>query len=298
VTYDLVILAAGLGSRFGGLKQAEPVGPHGELIIDYSACDARRAGFDRAVIVIRRSTEKDFREAVGRHLENLMEVAYVFQELETLPAGFVPPPGRTKPWGTGHALLAAARAVRAPFAVVNADDFYGASSYRVLAEFFRAGGPRHALVGFPLRQTLSEHGAVSRGLCTLGADGRLQGIAEITGIEKTDSGIGYSDTAGGRHVLTGGEIVSMNFWGFTPGVFAQLETLFIEFLRQRGTDPKAEFYLPTSISRLIERGEARVEVLASREAWFGMTFREDLPVVRRAISGLIAEGVYPENLRA
>ena len=298
MSHDLVILAAGLGSRFGGLKQAEPVGPNGELIIDYSAYDAQRAGFGRAVIVIRRSTEKDFRDTIGRRLESRMDVVYVYQELEALPAGYTPPSGRNKPWGTGQAALVAAPAVRGPFAVINADDFYGASSYRTLAGFFGRGNDGYALVGFPLRQTLSEHGAVSRGLCGLSPDGRLAHITEVTQIEKTATGAAYRDAGGVHQTLTGNEIVSMNFWGFTPSVFAQLETSFADFLQAKGGELKSEFYLPSTIGGLIEQGRAQVEVLTSHDDWFGMTYREDLPTVRAAITRLIRDGVYPAALWA
>jgi dTDP-glucose pyrophosphorylase len=284
--YDLVILAAGMGSRFGGLKQVQPVGPAGELIIEYSAYDARRAGCDRLVLVIRKDIEADFREAIGRRLESRMAVSYVFQETGA---------GRTKPWGTGHAVLAAAGAVTRPFAVINADDFYGASGYRELARHF-ANSPDYAMVGYPLRQTLSEFGAVSRGICATDATGRLQRITEITKIEKTSTGASYADATGGTRTLTGDEIVSLNFWGFTPSVFGQLDTLFADFQARHAGDPKAEFYLPTAISALNERGEARVALLRSRDAWFGITYREDLTASQQAIRELIAAGRYPSPL--
>ena len=293
--YDLVILAAGIGSRFGGLKQVQPVGPAGEFIIEYSVFDARRAGFDRLVLVIRPDMEKEFRAAIGRRLEARMDVQYVFQEVDTLPAGHQPPAGRTKPWGTGQAVLAARDTVRGLFAVINADDFYGASAYRALADHF-AASPDYAMVGYPLKQTLSEHGTVSRGLCATDAAGRLQGITEITRIEKTASGAQYQDAKGRRQLLTGDETVSMNFWGFTPTVFPQLERLLGHFLASSGGDPKAEFYLPTAISTLNERNEARVALLKSREAWFGLTYREDLVASQKAVRSLVAAGRYPSPL--
>ena len=202
-SFDLVILAAGIGSRFGGLKQVQPVGPAGELIIEYSAYDALQAGFDRLVMVIRRDMETDFRTAIGKRLESRMDVTYVFQETGA---------GRAKPWGTGHAVLAAREAVKRPFAVINADDFYGASGYRALAAHF-AASPDYAMVGYPLQQTLSEFGAVSRGLCATDAIGRLQSITEITKIEKSDGGARYTEADGTARTLSGDEIVSMNFWG-------------------------------------------------------------------------------------
>ena len=298
-SYDLVILAAGMGSRFGGLKQVEPVGPAGELIIDYSVHDARRAGFDRLVLVIRKDIEADFRATIGRRLEARMDVRYVFQEVDLLPAGHPPPAGRTKPWGTGHAVLAARAAVQRPFAVINADDFYGASGYAALAGHFgrtAATAPDYAMVGYPLKQTLSEFGTVSRGLCATDAGGRLQHITEITRIEKTAAGAKYTDGAGAARQLTGGEIVSMNFWGFTPAVFAQLDELFAGFLAKSGGDPKAEFYLPTAISTLNEAGRARVALLESSDAWFGITYREDLANSRQAVAALVAQGKYPSPL--
>lgn len=294
-SYDLVVLAAGMGSRFGGVKQVQPVGPHGELIIEYSAFDALRAGFGRLVLVIRKDIEKDFRETIGRRLEQRMDVQYVFQELgANLPGGQVPP-GRTKPWGTAHAALVAQPAVRGPFAVINADDFYGASAYRTLAAHF-AASTDYAMVGYPLSQTLSEHGTVSRGLCATDAAGRLTGITEITKIEKTADGARYTDAAGQAQRLTGAEIVSMNFWGFTPAVFPQLEAAFAVFLATRGQDPKAEIYLPTTLSDLNARGEARIALHRSEDAWFGLTYKEDLASAQAAIKALVANGKYPAPL--
>ncbi|MDD3180640.1 MAG: NTP transferase domain-containing protein [Opitutaceae bacterium] len=295
---DLVVLAAGMGSRFGGLKQVSPVGPHGELVIEYSAFDARRAGFNRLVLVIRRDIEREFREAVGRRLEERMDVRYVFQELGGLPQCWAVPAGRTKPWGTGHAVLAARDDVTGPFAVINADDFYGATAYEALAAHFAGSPPTaadYAMVGYPLRQTLSEHGAVSRGLCVTDARGRLCTITEITQIEKSGSGAQFPTERGLRQ-LAGDEIVSMNCWGFTPVVFGQLDGLFSEFLQRHAGDAKAEFYLPTSLDALIARNEASVTVLHSADSWFGLTFREDLPATRAAIRELLSRGLYPDRL--
>ncbi len=218
--------------------------------------------------------------------------AFWFSPPPPLPQG-IPP--RTKPWGTGHAVLAARGAVKRPFAVINADDFYGASGYQTLAAHF-AATPDYAMVGYPLRQTLSEHGTVSRGLCATDAAGRLTGITEITRIEKTAAGARYTDAAGQAHTLTGGEIVSMNFWGFTPVVFPQLEALFREFLSQNASDPKAEFYLPTALSALNEQGAAKISLLQSADEWFGLTYREDLPAAQAAVRALIAAGRYPSPL--
>jgi UTP-glucose-1-phosphate uridylyltransferase len=303
-SFDLVILAAGMGSRFGGLKQVQPVGPAGELIIEYSAYDALQAGFGRLVLVIRKDIEADFRATIGRRLESRMEVEYVFQETQAnLPGlsaigsataeGRVPP--RTKPWGTGHAVLAARPAVRRPFAVINADDFYGAAGYRALAAHFATSADQ-AMVGYPLKQTLSEFGTVSRGLCATDTAGRLKSITEITRIEKTAGGARYNGADGTTKALTGDEIVSMNFWGFTPQIFPHLEKLFADFMAKNAGDPKAEFYLPTALSILNERGEAKVALLRSSDAWFGITYREDLAASQAAIRALIAAGKYPAPL--
>ncbi len=304
-SYDLVVLAAGLGSRFGGLKQVEPVGPGGELILEYSAYDARRAGFGRAVCVIRRDIESDFRAAVGRRLEARMDVTYVFQDIADLPPPRQPPAGRTKPWGTGQAVLAAELVVRGPFAVINADDFYGASAYRALAGHFRgleatpapSGRPMYALVGYPLRQTLSEHGAVNRGLCTADAAGRLIGIEEVLKIERTPDGAArYPLAQGGWRSLTGGEIVSMTFFGFSPELFGQLRGGFAEFLGKHGDSEAAEFYLPAAVGQVLRAGTAEMRLLQSEDLWFGVTYREDVPATRAAIGRLIATGAYPEKL--
>lgn len=285
-SYDLVILAAGMGNRFGGLKQMQPVGPAGELIVEYSAYDALRAGFTRLVFVIRKEMETDFRAVIGKRLEARMEVSYVFQET---------PAGRTKPWGTGEAVLAARDTVHGPFAVINADDFYGASGFKALADHF-AASKDYAMVGYPLRQTLSEFGSVSRGLCATEASGRLKSITEITKIEKTATGARYAGASGAVTLLTGEETVSMNFWGFTPAVFLQLGRLFAEFLQSSAGDPKAEFYLPTAVSTLNEQSKAHVALLQSRDAWFGLTYREDLPAAQTAIRAFAAAGKYPTPL--
>jgi len=302
-SFDLVILAAGMGSRFGGLKQVQPVGPASELIIEYSIFDALRAGFTRLVLVIRKDIEQDFRATIGRRLESRMEVKYVYQEMDAaIPASLAGNinPARTKPWGTGHAVMVAREAVRGSFAVINADDFYGASGYAALARHFLQPGanskPGYAMVGYPLRQTLSEFGTVSRGLCTTDHSGRLKHITEITKIEKTAEGARYTDATGAPQQLSGAEIVSMNFWGFTPAVFPQLEQLFADFIAKHGRDPKAEFYLPTAISTLNERGAADVALLTSSDSWFGITYREDLPSSKQALAELVAAGKYPAPL--
>lgn len=299
-SYDLVILAAGMGSRFGGLKQVEPVGPNGELIIEYSVFDACRAGFDRVVMVIRKDIEREFRASIGRRLEEKVAVDYVFQEIDDVPPTLFPGssrrPTRTKPWGTGHAVLAARRAVQRPFAVINADDFYGAGGYKALVRHFR-GSPQHALVGYPLRQTLSEFGTVSRGLCGIDPAGRLQKITELAKIAKLAAGgASYVDSAGQARQLKGDEIVSMNFWGFTPAIFAQLDGLFRTFLERHAVDPKAEFYLPSALSELNTLSMAEIALLKSEDAWFGITYREDLPTAQAAMRELILANRYPASL--
>ena len=305
MTYDLVVLAAGMGSRFGGLKQIEPVGPGGELVIEYSAHDAHRAGFGRVVFVIRRDIEATFRAAVGRRLEARMDVAYVFQELGDLPLPYTPPPGREKPWGTGQAVLAAESAVREPFAVINADDFYGASAYQALAGHFRDAAaaeatrirPAYALVGYPLRQTLSEHGAVNRGVCITDAAGRLSGIDEVMKIERTPDGrVRYPLAWGEWRQLSGDETVSMTFFGFTPVFFGQLRGLFGDFLGKYGRSMTAEFYLPVAVGELLKASYAEMRLLKSEDAWFGMTYRQDVTVARATLRRLIDQGVYPERL--
>jgi UTP-glucose-1-phosphate uridylyltransferase len=281
----LVVLAAGMGSRYGGLKQLDPVGPSGEIILDYSVTDAIKAGFNKVVFVIRREMLEQFRESVGSRYEERLAVEYAFQELEPLPGGRVSPVGRTKPWGTGHAVLAAASVVRGPFSVINADDYYGPSGFVELARFLSAASTgEYAMVGYRLEKTLSEHGTVSRGICRADEKGFLIDITERTAIAKTDEGI----VAQGNPpvCLTGEEPTSMNFWGFTSGLFPHLERLFEEFLDERGEDAKGEFYLPAAVSSLIASGEATVRLLRSEDPWFGLTYPEDKAAVVAALRGL------------
>ncbi len=305
----LLVLAAGMGSRYGGLKQIDPVGPSGETVLDYAVFDALRAGFGRVVFVIRREFEEVFREQVGGKYAGRIAVDYVFQAIDALPDGFAAPPGREKPWGTGHAVWCAREAVTENFAVINADDFYGADSFVQLAGFLCGGGtsfpftklaPEFAMVGFRLANTLSEHGAVSRGVCAAEPGGHLVSITEQTGIGAGEVG------AGGKY--SGHEIVSMNCWGFTPAVFGGLDRQFREFLEKdaglRGEGVaaapagagKAEFYLPAAVSTMIARREAGVRVLPTESTWFGVTYREDKPRVMAAIAELVRRGVYPAKL--
>jgi UTP-glucose-1-phosphate uridylyltransferase len=289
MSFTLVVLAAGMGSRYGGLKQIDPVGPAGETVLDYAVFDAVRAGFCRVTFVIRRDFEALFREKIGARYAGRVAVDYVFQAVDALPPGFTAPPGREKPWGTGHAVWCARNAVKENFAVINADDFYGADSFVRLAKFLGATrGNEFAMVGFRMANTLSEHGTVSRGICTTDASGALQSIVETTAIATSEVGPGKKYAADA--------IVSMNCWGFTPALFAGLDTQFKEFLAARGTEPKSEFYLPAAVSTMVARGEASVCVLPTESEWFGVTYREDKPRVTAAIAGLIASGRYPAQL--
>jgi UTP-glucose-1-phosphate uridylyltransferase len=291
----LLILAAGMGSRYGGLKQIDPVGAHGETIIDYSIYDAMRAGFGKIVFVIRRDIEEPFKKIVGARFEKKIPVEYVFQELDKLPPGFSVPPGRTKPWGTGHAILMAADTVREPFAAINADDFYGASSFRVLAEHLRSSAD-FAMVGFTLRNTLSEFGSVARGVCQTTAAGFLESVTELTKIERDGLGAKAVGADGKILPLTGEETVSMNMWGFTPALFGYLHEGFVQFLKRQGTEEKSEFYIPAAVNELVRAGRARVKMLRSPDSWFGVTYREDRPFVVEGIRKLIIRGDYPEKL--
>jgi dTDP-glucose pyrophosphorylase len=292
----LLVLAAGMGSRYGGLKQIDPVGPNGETIIDYSIYDALRAGFGKLVFVIRKDIEEPFRQVVGARFEKRVPVEYVFQELDALPPGFVVPEGRTKPWGTTHAILMAADAVREPFAVINADDFYGAEAYRALAGHLQSGAADYAMVGFTLRNTLSDFGSVSRGVCTVTSDGLLKDVVEMTTIVRDGAHARNTDASGRVTSLTGDEPVSMNMWGFTPRVFEQLRALFAEFLARNATELRAECYIPSAVNELVSSAQTRVRVLGSADSWFGVTYRDDQPRVTESIRRLIHDGRYPERL--
>jgi UTP-glucose-1-phosphate uridylyltransferase len=294
----LLVMAAGMGSRYGGLKQIDPVGPNGETIIDYSIYDALRAGFGKLVFIIRQDIEAQFREIIGARFEQRIAVEYVFQELDKLPPGFAVPSGRTKPWGTTHAILMAAESVREPFAAINADDFYGAEGYCLLAQHFASGSPDYAMVGFILRNTLSDFGSVARGVCRVDDDGFLQTVSELTKIERDGAAAKNTDATGQITRLTGDEAVSMNMWGFTPALFAQLQTGFTAFLKKNGGELKSESYIPSAVNELVVAGRARVKVLRTNDSWFGVTYREDRPRVVENIRQLIARGDYPEKLWA
>lgn len=290
---DLVVLAAGMGSRYGGLKQIDPVGPSGELVIDYSIHDALRAGFSRVVFVIRKDMEDAFRDGIGRAMEARVDVAYAYQALDDVPAGFTMPAERAKPWGTGHAVYAARNVVKQPFAVINADDFYGPTAFKLLADHLDSRTSDHVMVAYRLDQTVSEYGTVSRGLCRTDASGYLIDIEEVTAIAKTERGLFSGEVA-----RNGATPTSMNCWGFFPDLFAKLDAHFRMFLAARGQDPKAEFYLPGSVSDMIACGEARVRVLTTPDQWLGVTYREDKPFVTAGIRAMIDAGTYPPSLRA
>jgi dTDP-glucose pyrophosphorylase len=292
----LLVLAAGMGSRYGGIKQMDPVGPAGETIIDYSIYDALRAGFAKLVFVIRRDLEKPFREIVGQRFEKRLPVHYVFQELGDLPPGFSTPPNRAKPWGTTHAILAGQSAIQEPFIAINADDFYGPQSFRLLAQHLSSGSADYAMAGFTLRQTLSDFGSVARGVCDVGADGYLKSVVELTRIERDGAGARNTDAAGRVTKLTGEEAVSMNFWGFTPEVFPLLRASFAAFLTRNVRDEKSECYIPSVVNELMISGQARVKVLRTGDPWFGVTYKEDRPRVVESIRQLVSRGDYPERL--
>ena len=297
----LIVMAAGIGSRYGGLKQMDPVGPGGEKIIDYSVYDARRAGFGQVVFIIRKEMEEDFREHIGRRIEQQIETRYVYQELEPLPQGFTVPEGRVKPWGTAHAVAACRETVRTPFAVINADDFYGPSAFQVLCDSLQKvreqeGVHEYYLVGYLLGNTLSEHGHVSRGVCDVAPDDTLREIHERVKIQKFEDAIRHTEDGQTWVDLPADSVVSMNMWGFTPSLFEELDAGFIGFLKDRGSAPKAEYFLPERVGDLVVAGRARVKILRTEERWFGITYKEDKPFVEEAIRGLVETGVYPPSL--
>lgn len=283
----LLVLAAGIGSRYGGLKQIAPIGPGGETIIDYSVYDALRAGFGKLVFVIRRDIERPFKETIGCRFEGRVEVDYVFQEV---------PLERKKPWGTGQAVLVAREAINEPFGVINGDDFYGRNSFRLLADHLQTGPQDFAMVGFVLKNTLSEFGSVARGVCQATADGYLETVVELTRIERESrtGAIQHTDSSGRVHLLSGNEIVSLNTWGFTTAIFPHLEQEFAAF--RRSAPPQAEFFIPTAVNSLIKEDKIRVRVLPTPDSWFGVTYQEDRPRVIASIRALIDRGEYPEQL--
>ena len=297
----LVVLAAGMGSRYGGLKQVDPVGPSGETILDYSVFDAVRAGFGKVVFVIRRDFEAEFKEKVGGKYEGIVPVDYAFQDLNDLPPPYKFPEGRTKPWGTAHAVRSARGVVKEPFAVINADDFYGRDSFAKLGDYLSAvdaGSLDFAMAAYRLDLTLSENGSVARGVCDVSAEGTLRGVVEMTKLVRAgDSAENQEDPENPAKVPLDAR-VSMNCWGFTPRLFAELEDRFVKFLAARGTEMKSEWYIPFVVDELIKEGKAVCRVLPTDSRWFGVTYREDKPYVVSEIKKLVEAGEYPADLFA
>ncbi len=297
---SLVILAAGLGSRYGGLKQMDKFGPSGESIIEYSIYDAIRAGFTKIVFVIRADIEKDLKKYIISKIESKIKIDYVFQDHELLPDGFFLPSQRVKPWGTAHAVLAAEPKVDSAFVVINADDFYGQDSFRVMANFLKEsdklGNNDFAMVGFELKKTLSEYGTVSRGICAMNRDNYLEDVVERTNIGFDKGNIVFTDEDGSITELREDELVSMNFWGFHPNAFKMLNESFKLFLAENINNYKAEFYIPWAANEWIKEGSAKFKVLSSKAQWFGVTYKEDRPFVEKSLNALIASGDYPDNL--
>ncbi len=300
----LVVMAAGMGSRYGGLKQIDPVGSHGEVIVDYSIYDALRAGFDKVVFVIKKEIEEDFYEVIGRRMEKLAKVDYAFQRLDDLPAGYTVPEGRTKPWGTAQAIYSIRGVVDAPFAVINADDYYGPHAFQLIYDQLASlpeGGDvlPFCMVGYRLKNTLTEYGHVARGVCSVDDGGILREVTEHTHIEKTADGARFTEDGGETWTALDPEtVVSMNLWGFTPGLLEEIGARFPAFLDQTlKTDPiKGEYQLPTVVNALLQEGKASVRVLTSPDKWCGVTYKEDKPAVMEAIAEKHRSGLYPAPL--
>jgi UTP-glucose-1-phosphate uridylyltransferase len=293
----LLVLAAGMGSRYGGLKQLDKLGPGGETIMDYSVYDALQAGFGKVVFVIRKSFEKEFREIFVNKLKGKIDVALVFQELDNLPSGFNVPAERNKPWGTGHAILVAKDEIKEPFAVINADDFYGAEAYQKMLEFLttQVSQNEYAMCGYQLGNTLSEFGSVSRGVCAIDCNNYLQEVNERTSIIKAEDTITYTEN-NVHFPLKATDVVSMNFWGFHPSLFTHLNEKFTAFLTKRGNELKSEFYIPFVVDDLMKENKVKTKVLESDAKWFGVTYQEDRPISVKKIQHLVAKGKYPEKL--
>lgn len=294
----LLILAAGMASRYGSLKQIQQFGPSGETIIDYSIYDAISAGFGKIVFIIRENFAPEFREIFGSKLKGRVEVDYVYQDMDAFVGNYTVPADRTKPWGTAHAILCAKNAINEPFAVINADDFYGTDAFAKMATFLNndCKPDVYSVVGYELGKTISEHGSVSRGVCEVNAAGNLAAINERTKIYKEGDQIVYEEADGSKHPLPADTPVSMNFWGFHPSVFDLSQGLFSEFLDKNGSNPKSEFFIPIVADEFIRRGKGEVKVLPTSAKWFGVTYKEDAPGVQASLSALVANGEYPDNL--
>ena len=299
----LVIMAAGMGSRYGGLKQIDPVDEQGHIIMDFSIFDAKRAGFEKVVFIIKKENEADFKEAVGNRMEAIMDVAYVYQDLQNIPNGFKVPAGRVKPWGTAHAVLSCIDEIDGPFAVINADDFYGRDAFQVIYDYLSTHEDddkyRYTMVGYKLENTVTDNGHVARGICSTNAEGELTGIFERTRIEKRDGGIAYSEDDGQTWTKVPGDtLVSMNMWGFTRSILDEIKAGFPAFLEEGiARNPmKCEYFLPSVVSSLLEEGRATVSVLESADKWYGVTYKEDKPVVMEAIRKMKEDGLYPMTL--
>ena len=294
----LLVLAAGMGSRYGGLKQLDGLGPNGETIMDYSVFDAIRSGFGKVVFVIRKSFEKDFKDVFLTRFKGNIEVDFVFQEIDSIPEGCSFNPERSKPWGTGHAVLVGASVVNEPFAVINADDFYGADAFKVLASFLTENEHKkdtYAMVGYKLGNTLSESGPVSRGVCKVDENGILQSVVERSKIERSGGVIFYQDNTTTVDIPET-ELVSMNCWGFTPDFFTHLKQQFVQFLADKGQSLTSEFYIPTAVNALIESEKVEVKVMQTSAKWFGVTYRDDRSSAVLSINNLIKKGEYPSKL--
>lgn len=300
MSVSLVVMAAGLGSRYGGLKQIAPVDPNGHILMDYSIYDALRAGFDRVVCIIKPEMREDFYEVIGHRLEKHVEVRYAYQRLDNLPAGYSVPEGRTKPWGTAHALLCAKEQIDAPFAVINADDFYGRDAFAAIAAFLREkhGAGEHAMVGYRIENTLTENGHVARGVCKTDENGFLRGVTERTHIEPREGGAAFTEDGEHFTFVPAGTIVSMNLWGFQPGVMEEIDRRFAPWLDETlPVNPlKGEYFLPLIPNALIHEGKGSVRVLSTHEKWYGVTYHDDMPKLQAALAGMRADGVYPEGL--
>lgn len=299
----LVIMAAGMGSRYGGLKQIDPIDAQGQIIMDYSIFDAKRAGFEKVVFIIKKENEADFREVVGNRMEEVMEVAYVFQDLNNLPEGYVVPEGRVKPWGTAHAVLSCLEEVDGPFAVINADDYYGRDAFKKIYDYLATHEDddkyRYAMVGYQLENTLTENGHVARGVCTTNENGELVSVVERTRIEKKGDGAAFTEDDGATWTdIPKASIVSMNMWGFTASILQEINSGFKAFLDAglESNPMKCEYFLPTVVSNLLAADKATVSVLTSADKWYGVTYKEDKPVVMAAIQDMKDKGLYPERL--